>query len=87
MAQALAMTASGQVKVGAGRLYGILIASTSSGTITIYDTPDADTNDRKILDTFTPTAGQTLSFLPGIIFSNGLYIVEANTLSWTVVYE
>ena len=88
MAQYLQMSGTGQVKVGAGRLFGVLISSTSSGTITIYDTHDGDTsNDPKILDTFTPTAGQIISFGPGVIFSRGLYCVEGSTLVWTVIYE
>lgn len=81
------MSASGQVKVGAGRLYGIAISSTSSGTITIYDTADGDTNDPKILDTFTPSAGDVMNFMPGVVFNDGLYCAEANTLVWTVIYE
>ena len=81
------MSATGQVKVGAGRLYAIIVSSTTTGTLTIYDTHDGDTNDPKIIDTITPAAGTVINFNPGVSFNNGLYCVEGNTLVWTVVYE
>ena len=82
------ITATTQIKREQGKVYGLLVSSTSSGTIALYDTPDADTsNDPLILATFTPSAGQTISFLPGAFFSRGLYAVIANTLSVTVIYE
>lgn len=81
-------SASVQVKIGGGKLYGIQVSSTSSGTLTVYDSGAADTNDPKIAATITPTAGaQVLSFPAGIWFSKGLYIVAANTIEFTVVYE
>ena len=80
--------ASIQVKVGAGKLYGIFVSTTSSGTLTVYDTPDGDTSDQKIANTITVSAGtQYLSFPAGIYFNNGLYIALANTATFTVVYE
>lgn len=87
MAQYKQISASNQIKTSAGRLYGLLVSSTSSGTIAFYDSPDGDTNDPLILATFTPSAGQTPTFLPGVIFSRGLYAVIANTLQVTIVYE
>ena len=88
MANYAQMSATGQVKVGAGKLIGLVISSTSTGTLTIYDTKDGDTNDPKIIDTLTPAAGAVYYFGPnGIWFNNGLYCVEANTLVWTVIYE
>lgn len=88
MAQYKQLSATDQVKVGAGKLIGIVISSTSSGTLTIYDSKKADTNDPKIIDTITPAAGIVLFFGDqGIFFSNGLYMVEGGTLVWTVIYE
>lgn len=82
------LAATNQVKVGAGKLYGISVSTTSSGTITVYDSATADTNDPKIANTITVAAGtQYLSFPSGIWFSNGLYVVLANTATFTVVYE
>lgn len=81
-------SATSQVKIGAGKLYGIQISSTSSGTLTVYDSALSSTGDPKIAATITPTAGaQVLSFPPGIFFGKGLYIVAANTIEYTVVYE
>ena len=80
--------ASIQVKVGAGKLYGIFVSTTSSGTLAVYDSPAGSTSDPKISGTITLAAGgQYLSFPNGIFFNKGLYIVLANTATFTVVYE
>jgi hypothetical protein len=80
--------ADAQVKVGAGKLYGIFISSTSSGTFALYDSATASTSDPKIANTVTVAAGtQYLSFPAGIWFSKGLFIDIANTIEYTIVYE
>jgi hypothetical protein len=80
--------ADAQIKVGGGKLYGVFVSSTSSGTFALYDSAIASTSDPKIAATVTPAAGgQYLSFPAGIWFSNGLYIDIANTIEYTVVYE
>lgn len=82
------MSATGQVKVGAGKLISITISSTSSGTLTLYDTDDGNTSDPKIIDTITPAAATHFYFGPnGLQFNNGLYAVEGSTLVWTIGYE
>lgn len=82
------MSGTDQVKVGAGKLISITISSTTTGTLTLYDTPDGDTNDPKIIDTLTPAAGSHYYFGPnGLQFNKGLYAVEGNTLVWTLGYE
>jgi hypothetical protein len=45
------LAATNQVKVGAGKLYGISVSTTSSGTITVYDSALASTSDPKIANT------------------------------------
>jgi hypothetical protein len=81
-------SADKQIKIGGGKLYGVYISSTSSGTFAIYDSATADTNDAKIVATVTPTAGtQHVSFPAGLWFSKGLYIDIANTIEYTVAYE
>lgn len=88
MAMYKQMSATGQVKVGAGKLISITISSTSTGTLVLYDTLDGDTNDPKIIDTLTPAAGAHFYFGPdGLAFKDGLYAVEGNTLVWTIGYE
>jgi hypothetical protein len=88
MAYAKQLAATDQVKIGAGKLFGIFVSSTSSGTLVVYDSATASTSDPKIANTITVTAGtQYLSFPAGIWFSKGLYVVAANTIEFTVVYE
>ena len=80
--------ADAQVKIGMGKLYGVFISSTSSGTFALYDSATASTSDPKIVATVTVAAGtQYVSFPAGIWFSNGLFIDIANTIEYTVVYE
>jgi hypothetical protein len=80
--------ADAQIKVGAGKLYGVFISSTSSGTFALYDSATASTSDPKIVNTVTVSAGtQYVSFPAGLWFSKGLYIDIANTIEYTVAYE
>ena len=79
------LTASANVKPGLGEVYGLVIASTSSGTIVLYDS-ETTTTSTPLTGTITPTAG-TFIDLFGLQFSKGLYAVIANTLSVTVVYK
>jgi len=74
---------TGTISSGRGVLQRIIVSSTSSGTIKIYDNTAA--SGTVILETFTPTAGQTLDF-DNLLFTNGLHIVVANTIEFTVVY-
>lgn len=88
MAQYKQGNADAQIKVGAGKLFGVFISSTSSGTFALYDTATSSTSDPKIVNTVTVSAGtQYVSFPPGLWFSNGLFIDIANTIEYTVVYE
>ena len=80
--------ADSQVKIGAGKLFGIFISSTTLGTFTLYDSATASTSDPKICATVTPIAGgQYLSFPTGIWFSKGLFIDITNTIEYTICYE
>jgi len=80
--------ADSQVKIGGGKLYGVFISSTTSGTFALYDSATASTADPKIANTVTVTAGtQYISFPAGIWFSKGLYIDIASTIEYTIVYE
>lgn len=80
--------ADAQIKIGGGKLFGVFISSTTSGTFALYDSATASTSDPKIANTVTVAAGtQYISFPPGIWFSKGLFIDVANTIEYTVVYE
>lgn len=80
--------ADSQIKVGFGKVYGVFISSTTSGTFALYDSATASTSDPKIVNTVTVAAGtQYASFPIGVSFNNGLYIDVANTIEYTVIYE
>lgn len=88
MANYTQLAATKQVKVGAGKLYGIQVSTTSSGTLTVYDSAASSNSDPKIANTITVAAGTSyLNFPSGIFFNKGLYIVLANTAEFTVVWE
>jgi len=80
--------ATNQVKIGAGKLNGIFVSSTTGGTLAIYDSAASSDDDPVIVKVFTPTAlSMNLVVTGGIWFSKGLYIVAANTIEFTVVFE
>lgn len=82
------LAATNQVKIGAGKLFGIFVSSTTSGTLTVYDSATASTSDPKIANTITVTAGTPyLNFPASMWFSKGLYVVAGGTIEFTVVYE
>jgi hypothetical protein len=88
MAQFKQGNADSQIKVGAGKLFGVFVSSTTSGTFALYDTAAASISDPKIANTVTVAAGtQYISFPAGLWFSKGLYIDIANTIEYTVAYE
>jgi hypothetical protein len=89
MANYTQSSATVQVKVGAGKLFGVFVSASSSGTLTIYDSAASSTGDPKIIDTFAVAASTTYLNIPaGLFFNKGLYIVLAGTsASFTVAYE
>ncbi len=89
MANYMQLSATQQVKVGAGKFYGIFVSATSSGTLVVYDSDAKNTSDPKISNTITLTAGTSyLNFPAGLFFSKGLYIVlGGSSAQFTVAYE
>jgi len=83
------ITATTQLKIEAGAIHGILCTNAgTSGTITIYDSPDGDTNDKKIINTLTLTAGANYLLNDcGARCEHGIYIVLANSPVVTVLYS
>ncbi len=76
-------TASALIKTGAGRLVGMYVNSTSSGTIKFWDNTSAA--GTVIFNTITPAVGY--HNLGNVAFNTGLYATIANTLDVTLVYE
>jgi hypothetical protein len=89
MANYTQTAATTQIKVGAGKLFGIFVSASSSGTLTIYDSGSSSTGDPKIVDVFTVAASTTYLNIPaGLFFNKGLYIVLGGTsAAFTVAYE
>jgi hypothetical protein len=89
MANYTQTAATTQIKVGAGKLYGIFVSASSSGTLTIYDSGASSAIDPKIVDTFSVSAGVTyVNITAGLFFNKGLYIVLAGTsAAFTVAYD
>lgn len=77
------LTASALVRGAQGKLLGIFVASTSSGTIKLWDNTAA--SGTVIVNTFSPTAGVFYP-LPAN-FTTGLYITIGGTLDCTVFWE
>lgn len=79
------ITTSTLIKTGVGRLAGFFVsAASATPTVTIYDNTSAA--GQKILDTFTPVAGQMYT-LPLVNFSQGLYIAIGGTVTLTPFYK
>jgi hypothetical protein len=89
MANYTQTAATTQIKVGAGKLYGIFVSASSSGTLTIYDSGASSASDPKVVDTFSVAASTTYLNIPaGLFFNKGLYIVLAGTsAAFTVAYD
>lgn len=76
-----------QVKPMSGQIFGIFISSSSSGTITIYDSSASLDTDPKIIDTFSATEATNFNFYKGLYANKGIYVVITGTLSCTIAYE
>ena len=89
MANYTQAAATKQIKVGAGKLYGIFVSATVAGTLVVYDSDASSSSDLKISDTITLVAGTTYLNIPaGLFFNKGLYLVLGGTsASFTVAYE
>ena len=72
------ITSSGVLKGAEGQLLGVLVSSTSSGTIKLWDNATA-ASGTVLIDTFTP-AGTGWFPLP-FQFKNGCYVTIGGTIS------
>ena len=82
MANYKALTATAQVKVGAGKLKGIFVSSGTSPTVAVYDSDTASTSGTTLIAQFTAASPGNYP-LPGdeagVYFSKGLYVVLGGT--------
>lgn len=78
------ITSSQNISPTPARLIGVVVASTSSGTIQFFDDTGTGTST-PVTGVITPTAGQ---FIPiRAKCGAGIYAAIANTLDCTVIYE
>jgi hypothetical protein len=77
------LSASGLVRTGAGQLLGIFVASSSSGTVKVWDNTSAATT--VIVNTTSVSAG---TFYPmPFAFNTGLFITIGGTADITVAFN
>jgi hypothetical protein len=91
MANFLNISATTQIKIGAGKLKGIMCSTASATpTIAVYDSATALNTDPKILAVFVP-GSHTMYPLSGddggVFFSRGLYVVIGGTVGVTFIFE
>ena len=79
------LTASALVKTGAGRVKGWSVNSHTSGTLKLWDNTSAATTI--LLNTITFAAGPSVTSLPDVEFSTGLYATIAGTLDITIFWK
>jgi len=79
-------TTSQLVKTGAGRFYGFIVNSHTSGTIKFWDNTSAATT--VLTNTITLAAGpQQWVFPVGINFATGLFVTIGGTIDYTILYK
>ncbi len=78
------LTASALVKEGPGKLKGMVVATTTGGTIKFWDQTSAAVP--VLINTITPAAGSSYDFRE-VQFTRGLYVTIANTIDVTIFYE
>jgi hypothetical protein len=91
MSNYAALTATSQIKVGAGKIKGIFVSSGTSPTVAVYDTAVAETSGTTLVATFTGATPGVYA-LPGdeqgVFFSKGLYVVlGGSSPKVTVIYD
>lgn len=83
--QYVRLTSTGVVRGYNGILVGMIVAITSSGTITFWDNATGATVPQ-ITGTITPSAGTYIS-LGDVCFQNGCWAVITGTLDVTIAIQ
>jgi hypothetical protein len=77
-----ALSATAQVKVGAGKIKSIFVVSGTLPTVAVYDSATASTSDPVIIAQFTGATPGVYTLTGdegGVYFSKGLYVVLGGT--------
>jgi hypothetical protein len=77
------VSATGSVKAGAGKFYGFVVNSHTSGTLKLWDNTAG--SGKVILNTITFAAGSGIAtyFTGGINFTTGLFFTAGGTIDIT----
>lgn len=79
-------TTSQQIVAGAGRAYGVIVNSHTSGTMKLWDSLTA--TGTVIVNTFTFPAGSGMYIFPvSVDFYTGLFLTVGGTLDYTILYS
>lgn len=80
------ITASGLIKTGGGRVFGLVVNSHTSGTLKLWDAVTATTP--VITNTYSfPAGSQTITFAEPITFYTGLYATIGGTADVTILWD
>lgn len=79
------LSASAQIKVGAGKVVGVIINSHSSGTLKLWNSLTAA--NAIVCNTITFAAGERFVPLYNATFTIGLYATIGGTADITIVYR
>lgn len=81
---AVVNTATAQISTTSGVFGKYACKTSSSGTLTLYDSSTSSTSDTKLLDAFPLTAGNVYHF--DIAVAKGIYVVIGGTGNGSVLY-
>lgn len=85
MAKNINISATGQAFVGVGTIAGVIVASNSSGTLKLNDSPNSVVG-RVVLDTYTFGAGSSSVIFPEPLeFYEGLFATVGGTGSFELI--
>lgn len=80
------ITADTLIKTGAGRVFGVIVSSHTSGTLKLWDNTSAATSP--LTNTYTfPSGSSVLSFGSGVEFTTGLYADVGGTVDITILWK
>jgi len=86
MAKTSNITASGLVKTGAGKVFGVFVSSSTAGTLKLWNNTAG--SGTVLVNTFTGVAGTYHSFgNDGLDFTTGLYVTVGGTIDCALAWD